>query len=150
MVFRGDIGHITQSQVFKKYFKWTVANFLFFLRDNDTHITSPTFHFQCQQSVLGLQASEYDEWIGIRCWISPKSYLNRVRVGLLAPDGEECRSFIVEHRDDDLVCHLYEQQRFIEKSELSRVLRSGELKVFCEILQEDSEREVITDSFDGK
>lgn len=150
MVFREDIGNITQSQVFKKYFKWTVANFLSFLHDRDTHIISPTFQFQCQQCVLELQTSEYDKWIGIRCWISPKSYLNRVRMGVLAPDCEEYRSFAVEHRDDDPMCHLYEQQRCIEKSELYRVLHSGQLKVFFEIVQEDSESLVTTDSFDGK
>lgn len=150
MVFREDIGNITQSQVFKKYFKWTVANFLSFLHDRDTHIVSPTFQFQCQQCVLELKTSECDKWIGIRCWISPKSYLNRVRMGVRAPDSEEYMSYNVEQRDDDPICHLYEQQHFIEKSELYRVLHAGQLKVFLEILQEDSERDVIIDACDGK
>lgn len=150
MVFREDIGNVTQTQVFKKYFKWTVANFLSFLHDRDTHIVSPTFQFQCQQCVLELQTSEYNKWIGIRCWISPKNCLNRVRMGILASDSEDYRSYNVEYRDDDPMCHLYELQHFIEKSELYRVLQSGQLKVFLEILQEDSEREVITDVSDGK
>lgn len=150
MVFREDIGNVTQTQVFKKYFKWTVANFLSFLHDRNTHIVSPTFRFQSQQCVLELQTSEYNQWIGIRCWISPKNSLNRVRMGVLASDSEDFRSYNVEYRDDDPMCHLYEQQHFIEKSELYRVLQSGQLKVFLEILQEDSEREVITDVFDGK
>ena len=153
MVFLEELGNVTETQVFKKYFKWTIANFFSFLQtgDNYTEVTSPKFYFQSQQCILVLQIFEDNEWIGIQFLNSPKNYHNRVKLGILTSNAEEYRSFNVQYEDDDPTAYyLYKEKCFLQKHELDNILHSGQITIFCEIQQEDSETDVQIDMFDGK